>query len=115
MLAIHLDFFIDAQDPNGCAIIKWRTEDLSRCLKARGAKPLIIEGVLLLDVLLEIKRSPDFLVFVEKLERQGTRDRSLDDDLADTREGSLANQITRYFIRQSPSSRANFRLSWNEI
>jgi hypothetical protein len=114
MPAIHLDLFIEEQKPDGGAISKWRTEELSRCLKARGGRPLIVEGVLLLDILLEINREPAFLVFVEKLEPQQTRDRSLDDDLVDTREFSLGNQITRYFDRRSPSARANFRLSWSE-
>jgi uridine kinase len=111
MSAIHLDLFIEEQKSEGGAICKWRTDDLARCLKRRGAKPIIVEGVLLLDVLSSIEKAADFLVFVEKVRPQPSRDRSSDDDL-DTREFSLGNQISRYLERRKPLTRAHFRLSW---
>lgn len=115
MPAVHLDLYIEEQKPDGGAICKWRIDDLARCIEARGAKPLIIEGVLLLDALSAIQKTANFLVFVEKIEPPRSRDRSFDDDLIDRREFSLANQITRYFDRRNPSGQANFTLSWDDF
>jgi hypothetical protein len=94
MPAIHLDLFIKR---NECeAPINWRTDDLARCLESRGDRPMIVEGVLLLDVLSELQKTVDFLVFAKKIEPQRSPDRSTDDDLIDPREFSLGNQISRY-------------------
>jgi pantothenate kinase-related protein Tda10 len=112
MPCIHLDLFIEQRESEG--VIKWRTDDLAHCIKSRGARPLVIEGVLLLDVLSEIQRTPDFLVVVEKLDPPRSRDRSSDDDLVDRREFSLSNQVTGYFERCRPSNIANFELVWTE-
>ena len=67
-------------------------------------------GVLLLDVLSEMQRAPDFLVVTEKLDPPCSGDRSLDDDLIDRREFSLSHQITRYSKLRRPSDIANFKL-----
>jgi hypothetical protein len=113
MSSLHLDLFIDEQKAEG-AICNWRTADLARCIKSRGAKPLVIEGVLLLDVLSAIQKTPDLLVVVEKSDPPRIRDRSLDDDLIDRRAFSLSHQITRYFERRRPSDLADFKLVWAE-
>lgn len=106
MPAIHLDLFlIQSEIP---APIERRVSDLDRSLKARGNRPLIVEGVLLLDALDEVGRSPDFLIFVD--EQPSTRARPPDSDLIDTREFSLSNQVTAYFSRRSPADSAAFRL-----
>jgi hypothetical protein len=112
MPAIHLDMFIRRSKSEGA--ISWRTDDLARCLDTRGKKPLIIEGVLLLDALSAIEKSPEYLVFVEKAKPQHGRDRGLDDDLEDPREFAPSNQVSRYFERRSPLAQANFRLLWEE-
>ena len=112
MPAIHLDLFIRRSQSEGP--ISWRTDDLARCLQTRDTKPIIIEGVLLLDALSAIDKSPDYLVFVEKAKPQHDRDRSLDDDFVDPREFALSNQISRYFVRRSPLAQADFRLLWSE-
>jgi hypothetical protein len=112
MPAIHLDLFCRRSESESA--ISWRTDDLARCLKARGAKPIIVEGVLLLDALAAIEKTPDYLAFVKKAEPPNSRDRSQDDDLMDTREFALSNQISRYFIRRNPVSLANFKLVWSE-
>jgi hypothetical protein len=78
MPAVHLDLFIEKQKSDGA--ICWHIDDLARCINARGAKPLVIEGVLLLDVLSAIQKKADFLILVEKQEPPHSRDRSLDDD-----------------------------------
>lgn len=108
MPAIHLDLFlIQSEIP---APIGRRVSDLDRCIKARGNRPLIVEGVLLLDALDEVGRSPDFLIFVDEQPPPATRIRQPDSDLIDTREFSLGNQVAAYFSRRSPSDRAAFRL-----
>jgi hypothetical protein len=114
MPAISLDLFLRRSESPGA--ISWRTDELVRCLEARErrAKPIIIEGVLLLDALGLINRSPDFLVFVEKTEPLRIRDRSQDDDLIDPCEFTLSNQITGYFERRNFLSHANFRLEWHD-
>jgi uridine kinase len=112
MPAISLDLFL--RQSSGA--LSWRADDLVRCLEAREkkAKPIIVEGVLVLDALAAIEKSPDYLVFVEKMEPMRIRDRSQDDDLKDPREFALSNQISRYFERCNPASRANFKLAWTE-
>jgi hypothetical protein len=106
MPAIHLDLFvIQSETP---APIGRRVSDFERCIKARRNRPLIVEGVLLLDALDEVGRSPDFLIFVD--EQPATRLRPPDSDLIDTREFSLENQVAAYFSRRSPADRAAFRL-----
>lgn len=108
MPAIHLDLFlIQSELP---APIERRVSDLDRCFKARGHRPLIVEGVLLLDALDEVGRFPDFLIFVDEQPAPSMRVRPPDSDLIDTREFSLGNQVTAYFSRRSPADRAAFRL-----
>ncbi|HAQ83349.1 MAG TPA: hypothetical protein DEH75_23030 [Bradyrhizobium sp.] len=106
MPAINLDLFIE-QNKTPAPIAR-RIADLDRCVKARGDRPLIVEGVLLLDALAEVRRSPDFLIFVE--EQPTTRIRPPDSDLIDTREFSLANQVAAYFSRRCPADLAAFTL-----
>jgi uridine kinase len=112
MPSLHLDLFSNLHEFE--IAMDWRSSDLARCVKARGKRPIIVEGVLLLDALATIDRRPDLLVFVEKEEPKRARDRSQDDDLADSRPFCLSNQVSRYFDRQNPSTRADFRLSWTE-
>jgi hypothetical protein len=108
MPAIHLDLFLNQSEIP--APIQWRVSDLDRCIKARGDRPLIVEGVLLLDALDQVGRSPDFLIFVDEQPAPLTRVRPPDFNLIDTREFSLGNQVTAYFSRRSPADRADFRL-----
>jgi hypothetical protein len=105
MPAIHLDLFVVRNVVAGP--IARRVTDLGRCMTARGDRPIIVEGVLLLEALDEVGRSPDFLIFVDE---QPSRVRPPDNDLIDTREFSLANQVDRYFSRRSPADSADFRL-----
>jgi uridine kinase len=107
MPAIHLDLFVVQQNMVAGPIAR-RSADLDRCMKARGDRPIIVEGVLLLEALEEVGRFADFLIFVD--EQPSARVRPPDSDLIDTREFSLTNQIGRYFSRRSPADRADFRL-----
>lgn len=107
MPVIHLDLFIK-QNAVPAPVVR-RTADLNRCIKARGERPLIVEGVLLLDALEEVGCSADFLIFVEEQPIISTRSR-VDTDLIDTREFSLPNQVKTYLSRRAPADRANFKL-----
>jgi uridine kinase len=112
MPAIYLDLFLRRNEVP--APIGWRSDDLSRCLAARNDQPIIIEGILLLDVMDGLNKSLDYLIFVEKVDPPHPRDRSLDDDLVDPREFALSNQVSRYFHRRVPLARADVRLVWSE-
>jgi uridine kinase len=89
---IHLDLYlVRGSDP-----IRWRTDDLRRIIQTRlveHAKPLIVEGILVLDALDKIERKPDFLVYVD-----GEGGHSLSGRLAD------------YKARHRLEQRAQFRL-----
>jgi hypothetical protein len=102
---IHLDLFLIKGGPNSAPIGR-RVADLCRCIEARGKRPLIVEGVFLLDALDEIGRSPDFLIFVDEQPEPSIR--PPDADLVD--EFSLGNQVAAYLARRLPADRANFGL-----
>jgi hypothetical protein len=57
---VHLDLFLG---PPGS--IQWMVEDLKRAVDRRGERPLIVEGVLVLDALEQIGREADLVVFVK--------------------------------------------------
>jgi uridine kinase len=80
MPAVQLDLYLTNLDP-----IHWLTADLGRAISRRldRGRPVIVDGVLALDALDQIKRKADFLVYVEG----GT-------------ETSFASQITAYRSRQ---------------
>ncbi len=114
MPSLHLDLFL--APPVEDEPITWRIDDLERCIAARGDRPLIIEGVLLLDVFARIRaRKLDYLVYVEVTNNSGSeRDSDWDDDIEHSREFALENQVARYFARANPKERADFILSWHE-
>jgi uridine kinase len=88
MPAVQLDLYLTNLQP-----IQWLAQDLSRVVARRldRDRPLIIDGVLVLDALDQIGRAPDFLVFVS-----GGHERS-----------SLAPQIVAYKSRLRLPERAN--------
>lgn len=57
MPVIHLDLFLKQSEVP--APVTRRTADLDRCIKARGKRPFIVEGVFLLDAMEELERSVD--------------------------------------------------------
>jgi 2-phosphoglycerate kinase len=91
MPAVQLDLYLTSLTP-----IQWRTDDLGRVVARRidRGRPLIIDGVLVLDALEQINRKADFLVYLTS----GSRD------------GTLAPQIASYQSRQRVSQRANFTI-----
>jgi uridine kinase len=60
--AIHLDLYLTCVQP-----IQWLTPDLKRVVDRRldQKRPVIVDGVLILDALEQIGRSADFVVFVK--------------------------------------------------
>src|SRR5262245_23630132 len=93
MPALHLDmYWIPDTKP-----LQFRRDDFAWAVDARcSQRPLIVEGILLLRVLDEIGRSPDFLVFVDK----------------ESHAGSIA-EIKPYFDWYKPQDRANHTLRWS--
>jgi len=88
MPAIQLDLYLTNLHP-----IQWRTKDLARVVDRRIGRnrPVIIDGVLLLDALDQIGRNADFLVFVT----------------GGYKESTLASQIAAYQLRQKVLKRTN--------
>src|SRR5262245_11261617 len=95
MPAIQLDLYLTDRHP-----IEWQIADLARAVARRidRQRPLIIEGVLVLDALDQIGRKADFLVFVT----------------GGYPESSLASQIADYQKRRKPSERADFTIEGYE-
>jgi uridine kinase len=90
-VAIHLDLYV-VPDSHP---LRWRTDDLQRAIDARlRVGPAIVEGVLALNALDALKRSQDFLIFVE----------------GDSSSLRLASEIEAYNVHQRPRDRANFTL-----
>jgi hypothetical protein len=89
MPAVQLDLYLTDLRP-----IQWLVDDLARVVACRldRDRPLIVDGVLILDALNQLGRTPEFLVFVS-----GGHERS-----------SLAPQIAAYKSRQKLPERADF-------
>jgi hypothetical protein len=75
--------------------LQWRTDEVARAIDSRLGReyPIIVEGVLGLDVLDQIGRQPDFLAYVRG---QGGH--------------FLSNQLNDYSVRQDPVRRAQITL-----
>src|ERR1700680_1984225 len=87
--SIHLDFYlIKDSEP-----LTWRTDDLALAINTRLGggfrKPVIVEGILILDALQKISRQPDYLIFIRG---DGGND--------------LGVRLHEYFARMGSESRA---------
>jgi uridine kinase len=62
MPALHLDLYL-IKDSNPLA---WRAGELAHLISSRVdiGRPIIVEGIMILDALDQISRRPDFLVYV---------------------------------------------------
>jgi hypothetical protein len=99
ILTVHLDLYMHSVPGQPG---EWRRDDLDHALAKRldrEKRPVIVEGILLLDALASVGRSPDFLVLVEKDGNEGSR--------------CWAEQIGAYLLRQKPQDRADYPLSWS--
>ncbi|RXH19809.1 hypothetical protein [Bradyrhizobium guangzhouense] len=97
MPAIQLDLYIRPNtDP-----LAFKANELAVPIDARltTGRPLIVEGILLLDAMAAINRRPDVLIFVE---REGNG-------------GTLSKYIEPYIDRQKPHARASHILTWSSI
>jgi uridine kinase len=91
MPAVHLDLYL-LRDSKP---LQWRTDELARIIGARVdcGRPIIVEGIFVLDVLEQIQRSPDFLVYISGEGGHG-----------------LSNLLSDYCLRQKPEAHAQFSL-----
>jgi hypothetical protein len=91
MPAVQLDLYLTSLHP-----IQWRAKDLARVVAKRidTHRPIIVDGVLILDALDQIERKADFLVFVK----------------GGHAESSLAPQMAAYQLRRKSLDHANFTL-----
>jgi ATPase family associated with various cellular activities (AAA) len=91
MPAVHLDLYLI----RGSKPLGWITAEVDRLIEARLnlARPVIVEGILVLDVLNQITRSPDFLAYVSG--DGGHR---------------LSKRLDEYRLRYDPVKRADYSL-----
>jgi uridine kinase len=90
--AIHLDLYL-VRDSDS---LRWRSDELQAILNTRlveHAKPVVVEGILILQVLGKIGRKPDFLVYLDG-------------------EGGhfLSKQLADYRAQYQPEQQAQFHL-----
>ena len=97
MPAIHLDLYTD----DGTRALKTHAGEVRRLIERRivlECRPVIIEGILLLEAIEAVGRKVDFLVFVDGEE-----------------EGLLVERIEAYWSRYRPRDRADFVLTRREL
>ncbi|UEM02535.1 hypothetical protein JL101_021465 [Skermanella rosea] len=95
MPSVNLDLFLTGKG------LHWRIEDLARLLETRCAtKPLIVEGIFVLEILSELDRTPDFTVFV--------------DNQKNISDNSLMADIRDYWRRYNLPESATYKLIWAE-
>ncbi len=99
MPSLHLDVYLVRNSKPQ----QWRVDDLDRAIRSRLnlGRPVIIEGVLLLDVLDQVGRTPNFLVYIHREE-----DKHEEWDATD-----LHKSLIDYRLRRKPELRANFNLA----
>ena len=98
MKVVHLDLYVI----NGKRPIEWRTGDLERTIDARlgnGGRPLVVEGILLLQALNDIGKTASKLFFVELEGNNGSH--------------FLADEISNYMNKYVPQKLAHV-LKWTD-
>jgi uridine kinase len=95
--AVHLDLYM----VRGSTPLEFRAEDLAQTLDARAKlkRPVILEGILLLQALSEIDRTSDFLIYVHR-----TSHRS-----------SLPYLVQPYLHEFTPRQKANAVVKWSSL
>jgi hypothetical protein len=99
MPAIHLDVHIVEKSRP----LRWHFDDIARVIDGAQVvrrdrkRPVIVESILLMHVLQQIGRVPDFHVFVAK----------------DQHEPGLRKQLNSYFKQYKPKEKANYVLTWS--
>lgn len=77
--------------------LQWRSDELRRILDTRlveHAKPVVVEGILILEALDRIERKPDFLVYIS-----GEGGHSLSKRLADYRAQYQPEQQAQFHLK----------------
>jgi uridine kinase len=96
MPAIHLDVYvIQNSDP-----LVWEFGDLARAIAGAQSglrRPVIVEGIMLLHVLQQIDRTPDFHIFVEK----------------EGHETCMKEDLEPYLNSYQPKNKADYVLRWS--
>ena len=93
--AVYLDLYVI----RGSNPLQWRISCLQRIMTTRleeSAKPLIIEGIMLMEVLTKIGRKADFLVYVDG--------EDIGDDL-------ISEALPKYRAQYHPEKHAQLRLN----
>jgi hypothetical protein len=92
MPTVHLDLYLI----RGSRPLKRRTDEVDRLIQTRLnlGRPIIVEGILVLDVLDQISRSPDFLAYVSG---EGGK--------------MFSKRLDQYQVRYDPVKRAQFCLN----
>ena len=99
MPAIETDLYLVS---NQAGAPKYEYKDLSRCIDFRLSldRPVIVEGIFLLEVLKRIGFEPNYLVYTENQSYEGSN--------------NLQKKFTRYEKKYTPRTRAGFVFSWSE-
>lgn len=100
MPVVHTDMFFDLTQPG----IRHRTDEMQRVVNSRLSldRPVIIDGVMVLDSLERIQVVPDYSVWVRRTGHDGP---------ADTK---LGVATTDYQTRHSPSEKSDTIFEWSE-
>lgn len=92
---VNLDLFLTGKG------LEWRKDDLARLFASRlEMGPLIVEGVFVLDILQDINRNLDCVIFVEN-QNNSTQER-------------WRGELSKYWKKHRLPESANYRLSWSE-
>ena len=88
--------------PNQQESIIYQNDELRRLIKVRldNNRPVIVEGIFLLDVLKRIGFEPNYLVYTEKQSCEGSN--------------IWQEKFAKYDEEYTPRKKAGFVFSWNE-
>ena len=88
--------------PNQQDLIIYQDDDLRRLIKVRldNNRPVIVEGIFLLDVLKRIGLEPNYLVYTENQSYEGSN--------------IWQENFAKYDEEYTPRKKAGFVFSWNE-
>jgi hypothetical protein len=102
MPTVHLDLFMTETAP-----VQWRTADLDRAIshRVRQGRPVIVEGILVLDAIEQVRRCP---VFLEAIEQVDLGPRFLVFVTGKGRSPFFSEQIKAYRSRNRPCGNADF-------
>lgn len=103
MPTIHVDLYLICLQP-----VEWLTADLQRAVDRRldRKRPVIVEGVLVLDALDQIGRKADFVVYVKGVGGIGLADQLVEYQELRSLPGSADFSLEGHSLRRSHRRRA---------